>query len=149
MPVFKDGRPVRMLFRDWGGLRLHAPRLARHGLTADLYPDSVTVAREAREMQNKVFNTVYQNHLAEIALLLATHAGVPEARLWRVVHEVTAQVLETLEGQPEDAPAVRADRAALYRSVVPHKALATMRLRPDHEGYCYVSVPNPLADFDR
>ncbi|MBO9540142.1 IucA/IucC family protein [bacterium] len=149
VPVFRGGRPVRMLFRDWGGLRLYAPRLARHGLTADLYPDSVTVAREAREMQNKLFNTVYQNHLAEIALLLATHTGVCEARLWRVVHEVTTQVLATLERTPEDAPAVRADRAALYRSVVAHKALATMRLRPDHEGYCYVSVPNPLADFDR
>lgn len=149
VPVFADGVPVRMLFRDWGGARLYLPRLARHGLKADLYPGSVTIATHPQEMRNKVFNTVYQNHLAEIVLLLARHTGVAEARLWRRIHDVTAHVLADLARNPEDAPAARADRAALYRPAVEHKALATMRLRPDHKGYCYVSVPNPLADFIR
>ncbi|HEY9898948.1 MAG TPA: IucA/IucC family protein [Pantanalinema sp.] len=150
VPVFDQGaKPVRMLFRDWGGVRVYPPRLARHGLKAELYPDSVTVARDAREMQNKVFNTVYQNHLAEIVLLLCAHAGVAEERLWRRVHDVTERILVALERNREDVPAVQEDRAALYRPVVAHKALATMRLRPDHPGYCYVDVPNPLAAFDR
>lgn len=149
VPIFADGRPVRLLFRDWGGVRIYAPRLARHGLTADLYPDSVTIALRLTEMQNKLFNTVYQNHLAELVLLLSAHAGVSEDLLWRRIHAVSSEILESLESRPEDAPAVRADRAAMYRPMVEHKALATMRLRPDHKGYCYVSVPNPLADLAR
>lgn len=148
VPVFdQDARPVRLLFRDWGGVRVHPPRLARHGLRADLLPGSVTLTHDVRELQNKVFNTVYQNHLSELVLLVASHAGLDEERLWEVIHRVTHRILSALAQRPEDAPAVDEDRAALYRPVVSHKALATMRLRPDAPGYCHVDVPNPLAVF--
>jgi siderophore synthetase component len=147
VPVFRHGRPVRLLFRDWGGTRVHTERLTRQGLALDLRPGSVTVAKDAEEMRNKVFYTVYQNHVAEVVIQACKHFEVSERELWRSVYEVSDAVMGRLASDPEHAEDARRDREALFRAEVGHKALTRMRLSREG-GDIYVSVPNPLYRFD-
>ncbi|MBA2711938.1 MAG: IucA/IucC family protein [Rubrobacteraceae bacterium] len=148
VPVFRQGRPVRMLFRDWGGTRVYVERLGRQGLTPNLRPGSVTVARNVEEMRNKVFYTVFQNHIAEVLLQVCKHLEVSEQGLWRKIYEVSDAVFERLASDPDHAEDARQDREALFEAEVGHKALTRMRLSKEG-GDRYVSVPNPLHPFGR
>lgn len=148
VPVFKHGRPVRMLFRDWGGTRVYIERLERRGLTVNLCPGSVTVASDPREMRNKVFYTVLQNHMAEVTFQTSKHLGVSERELWQEIHGIIDAVFERLASNPEHAEDALQDKEALYDAEVGHKALTRMRLSKDGEDR-YVAVPNPLHRFDR
>lgn len=142
VPVFRGGRPAKLLFRDWGGARVHAGRLRRHGIEAKLAPGSLTLTDSAGEMRRKVFYTVFQNHLGEVVLQASKGFGVPERALWREVRRTCDAVFEDLASRP-DADAL-SDRKALYAPEVPHKALVGMRLQPAR-GDLHVNVPNPLC----
>ena len=141
VPVFRGGRPTKMLFRDWGGARVHAGRLKGRGIQARFAPGSLTLTKDTKELRRKVFYTVFQNHLGEVVLQAAKHADVPERNLWRVIKEVCDATFEKLDGR--GCSEALADREALYAPRTPHKALALMRLKPS-EGDIYVKVSNPL-----
>ena len=143
VPVFEEGRPVRLLFRDWGGARIHAGRLGRRGLSVDFYPGSVTLTDSLKEMRNKVFCSVFQNHLGEIILQSCKHFGVPERDLWREIRRICDALFDEMGSRPEHAADAAADKEALFGAEVDHKALTTMRLHPEG-GYRYARVPNPL-----
>lgn len=147
LPVFKEGRPVRMLFRDWGGARIYRPRLERQGLSVSFYPGSVTLVDEPEEMWNKVFYTVYQSHMGELIAQTAKAVGVQEERLWREVAEVSHDVLDQLAKEPCYREQASLDRKRLFAANVDHKALTKMRISMGQSGYCYSSVPNPLHSF--
>lgn len=145
--VFKEGRPVRMLFRDWGGLRIHKERLEKHQFQADFYPGSMTVTSHLHEVHNKVFYTVFQNHFGELILQACKTYGLSERELWYEIHLLSCKVFEELEADAKYAENVMNDRDALYKAKVEHKALAKMRLDPEMKGYSYAIVPNPLHEF--
>ncbi|GAX90009.1 hypothetical protein EFBL_1635 [Effusibacillus lacus] len=147
VPVFRDGRPVRMLFRDWGGARICGKRLEEQGLHVNFYPGSVTVTDSVKEMRNKVFYTVFQNHIGEIILQICKCFGVPERELWQEIRRISDEVFDRLEADPEHAEKAIADKEALYQAEVDHKALTKMRLATEEKGYCYSTVPNPLHEF--
>jgi siderophore synthetase component len=143
VPVFKAGRPVRLLFRDWGGARIHGERLRRRGLRVGFYPGSAVLTDSVQEMRNKVFCAVFQNQLGEIILQSCKHFGVPERDLWQEVRRICDAIFDEIGSHPEHAAAAAADREALYGAEVDHKALTAMRLDPKG-GYRYSRVPNPL-----
>jgi siderophore synthetase component len=143
VPVFKAGRPVRLLFRDWGGARIHGERLRRRGLRVSFYPDSAVLTDRLDEMRNKVFCAVFQNQLGEIILQSCKHFGVPERDLWREVRRICDGIFDEIGSHPEHAADAAADREALCGTEVDHKALMTMRLDPKG-GYRYTKVSNPL-----
>lgn len=145
VPVFREGRPDRMLFRDWGGARIYSERLERWGIRVNLTPGSLTRAGDADEMRRKVFYTVFQNHLGEVVLQASRSFDVPERELWREIRRVCDAVFKELAFRPACAADVLLDREALYAPEVPHKALARMRLQPARGGL-YVNVPNPLYE---
>jgi siderophore synthetase component len=133
VPTFRDGRPYRIAFRDFAGLRLHTPRLRERVPGLALWPGSVTVTEELAVMRAKVGYTAFQAHLGELVRLLAVEAGVPAPAAWRVVR----RVLDEESVEP-------ADHAFLTAPTVPHKALVRMRLAG--AGDVYVPVRNPLHD---
>src|SRR5919112_66936 len=143
VPVFKSGRPVRLLFRDWGGARIHSERLRRRGFRVRFYPDSAVLTDRLDEMRNKVFCTVFQSHLGELILQSCKHFSVPERDLWREVSRICDKIFDEIGSQPEHAADAYADKEALYAAEVDHKALTTMRLNPKG-GYRYARVSNPL-----
>jgi siderophore synthetase component len=99
-------------------------------------------------MRNKVFYTVFQNHVAEIVHQACRHLGVPERELWLRVYEVSDAVMKRLASDPEHADNALRDREALFGAEVGHKALTRMRLSEEGADV-YVPVPNPLHRFDR
>ncbi|MNX25318.1 Aerobactin synthase [compost metagenome] len=144
IPVFEDGMPVRMLFRDWGGVRIHRSRLEAAGLKADFEAHSITVTDDLTEARNKAYYTVLQSHLAEIVLQLARHTGVSERDLWPIVASLACESFARLKADPRLAAAAQEDEAALFAETVETKALTRMRLSED-DGYHYAAVPNPLV----
>ncbi|MGH3088813.1 MAG: IucA/IucC family protein [Rubrobacteraceae bacterium] len=143
VPVFEDGRPVRLLFRDWGGARIHAGRLRASGIEADFAPCSLTPTDSTGEMRRKVFYTVFQNHLGEVVLQTAKYSGVPENELWREIRRASEETFHRLALRPALARQTASDREALLAPITHHKALATMRLQPER-GDIYTEVPNSL-----
>lgn len=147
--VFKEGRPVRMLFRDWGGTRIYRDRLQSHPFQVEFYPGSVTVTDSLKEMHNKVFYTVFQNQCGEFIMQLCKHFGLDESELWQEIHRICQKVFEPLELLSPYTENARIDREALYQAEVDHKALTKMRLEPEGKDYSYAAVPNPLYQFSR
>src|SRR5919112_1000001 len=143
VPVFKAGRPICLLFRDWGGARIHSERLRRRGFRVRFYPDSAVLTDRLDEMRNKVFCTAFQSHLGELILQSCKHFSVPERNLWREVSRICDKIFDEIGSQPEHAANAYADKEALYAAEVDHKALTTMRLNPKG-GYRYARVSNPL-----
>lgn len=145
--VFKEGRPVRMLFRDWGGARIYQPRLQQQQMDVSFYPGSVILTSSLKEMHNKVFYTVFQNHCGELILQVSQQFGLGERELWQEVHRICRKVFAHLADLPPFTESARMDQEALYLAKVDHKALTKMRLEPDGKDYSYAKVPNPLHEF--
>ena len=95
-------------------------------------------------MHNKLYYTVFQNHLGEIIRQLTSYAQVDESVLWQQVKEVCDQTLDMLAKEEGMSEQIAEDRAFLYQPTVMHKSLTHMRLT-DSKEYHYTEVPNPLS----
>lgn len=138
--VFREGRLVRVLYRDFGGVRLFIPRLEAAGLTGcDLLPGSATRAADEDDLRNKILYPVFQNHLGELIRCLVRHYDVPEERLWEPVARVCREVYREVD-RPED-------ERALFAAEWDLKAMTTMRLLDRVTDYNFSRVPNPLASW--
>ncbi|MGP4076268.1 IucA/IucC family protein [Halobacillus sp. K22] len=144
IPVFKKGRLTRFFFRDWGGSRIYKERIQKQDLNPSFAPGSVSVTSKLSEVHNKLYYTVFQNHLGEMIRQLVQYSGLEEKYFWRQVKLTCEKTFETLEEDPNLIAAVQEDRAFLYQPAVMHKSLTKMRLT-DSKGYGYNEVPNPLA----
>lgn len=144
VPVFRKGRLCKFFFRDWGGARIYTERLRNQGLQPKFAADSVSVTNQRSDMHNKLYYTVFQNHLGEMICQLVSYSGVSESSFWSVVKSVCEDVLDQLSHQEDIASQVEEDRRFLYQTTVMHKSLTKMRLT-DSRGYGYNEVPNPLA----
>jgi staphyloferrin A synthase len=129
--VLRHGRPVRLLYRDMGGIRVSPARLRAAGVDApplagDLTSDDPDVLRA------KVFAAMVATVLAELVTVLAREYGAEPATFWtRIARAV---------------PAGTADGAALLHATLPVKATTAMRLSCSPTEDVWASVPNPLAD---
>jgi siderophore synthetase component len=129
--VLRDGRPVRILYRDLGGVRVSACRLRAAGveppdLLGDLPSDDPAVLRT--KLAAGALSTV----AAELITRLTRDHGTDPARLWATV---AASVRS----------AGTADAAALLRDPLPIKATTAMRLAADPLTDIWATVDNPLA----
>lgn len=149
VPTFVDGVPTRVVFRDWGGLRVYLPRLHHRGHQPAVRADSLTTTSDVAVMRAKVAYTTLQNNLAEVVLRLGRSHRLDETAGWARVRAVARAVLADLAAEADGTGDLRlagdtaADAAALFAPRLPHKALLSMRLYPD-DGDRYVEVDNPL-----
>ncbi|WP_394218681.1 IucA/IucC family protein [Halobacillus trueperi] len=144
LPVFKDGRLTRFFFRDWGGARVYAERLRKQGISPKFVADSVSVTNDRSSMHNKLYYTVFQNHLGEIIRQLVQYSGLTEETFWVEVKKVVKEELDRLSLEDDLAGQVAEDRTFLFQPTVMHKSLTQMRLS-NSKGDAYTEVPNPLA----
>ncbi|MYL50044.1 IucA/IucC family siderophore biosynthesis protein [Halobacillus litoralis] len=144
LPVFKNGRLTRFFFRDWGGARVYAERLRKQGISPKFAADSVSVTNDRSSMHNKLYYTVFQNHLGEIIRQLVQYSGLPEKTFWVEVKKVVKEELDRLSLVDDLAGQVAEDRTFLFQPTVMHKSLTQMRLS-NSKGDAYTEVPNPLA----
>lgn len=143
VPVFRQGQPVKMMVRDWGGARIFHQRLQKQGFQVDFYPDSLTITSKIEKMYEKVFYTVYQSHLGELILQLCHQFDLSEERLWQQVGRMSEEIFHSIAQNPLYTEQAKQDRAFLFQKEMPMKALTLMRLFPDREQY--IQVPNPLG----
>jgi siderophore synthetase component len=136
IPIFADGVPAQMAFRDCAGLRLNPARLAAHGVQIDLWPGSVIGTHDQDVVRAKFGYTALQAHLGELILRLVHSHGLDERAAWRRVRAIVESVYDQLALDP-------GDRRFLLAPTMPHKALVRMRIAD--AGDVYVPVPNPLA----
>lgn len=147
IPVFKEGRLSRFFFRDWGGARIYKDRLDQQGIDVTFTNGSVSVTDQLSEMHNKLYYTVFQNHLGEIVRQLVQYSGVEEKTFWKRVKHVCDETLQSLSIQKGVEENVVSDREFLFQPNVMHKSLTKMRLT-NAKDYCYTEVANPLHQTD-
>ena len=139
LPTFVAGRPHRIVFRDFAGLRLYLPRLAD---PPPLWPGSVVTTGDADVMRAKLGYTALQAHLGELVVRLTRSHHLDEHEAWQAIRAALDDAYAPLRADPATAAAAAADHAALTAPTVPHKALVRMRLAG--AGDIYVPVNNPL-----
>ncbi|MFF8427220.1 IucA/IucC family protein [Streptomyces sp. NPDC016566] len=134
--VLREGRPVRVLYRDLDGVRVSPRRLARCGFA--LPPLLGTRAGDdADALRTKLFGALISGVFSELVdVLTRTRAADPRAS-WGAVAEVGRRVYA---GLPDHE-----DAAAFFGDTMPLKATVAMRLAEDPGRAQWTSVPNPLA----
>jgi siderophore synthetase component len=145
VPVFKNGQPVRMVVRDFGGVRIVKKRLEQQGMTIEFYPGSAIVTEDIEDMRNKIYYPVFQNHFGEVLLTIARAFDLEEAILWQEVADVCRLVFDKLKQDINIAAQAEADEAALFSPTLGLKCMATMRLLNHVTKYSFASVSNPLV----
>jgi siderophore synthetase component len=131
--VSRNHRPVRILYRDLGGVRVSASRLRAAGvdppdLHGDLPTDDPAVLRV--KLSAAALGTV----AGQVITLLERRRGADPKRLWAIV-----------------AAAIRVaatpDTTALLTEPLPIKATTAMRLAADPVDDIWTSVQNPMAAY--
>ncbi|MEU2338464.1 IucA/IucC family protein [Streptomyces sp. NPDC006654] len=134
--VLRDGRPVRVLYRDLDGVRVSPRRLARCGFTLPPLLGS-RAGDDIGALRTKLFGGLVSGVFSELVDVLGrTRAAEPRA-LWGTVAEAGRRVFADLPDQ-EDA-------AAFFGDTMPLKATVAMRLSANPGAAQWTSVPNPLA----
>jgi siderophore synthetase component len=148
IPVFRGGEMVRLLIRDFGGVRILRERLVRQGIQADLHPGSAVVTEDVEDLRSKTYYPLFQNHLGELIACLVRRLDLEEVHLWRPVAEVCRGIFGELKGDPTICEQAARDETALFRPTLDLKAMTTMRLLGDVTHYTFSEVPNPLAEAE-
>lgn len=129
--VLRAGRPVRILYRDLGGVRVSAARLRAAGVEPPpLHGELPT--DDPGTLRTKLAAALFATVVAEqVALLQHGHDADPHA-CWAIVAAVLRRA-----GTP--------DTAALLRDPLPVKATTAMRLAADPLDDRWAHLDNPMA----
>jgi siderophore synthetase component len=133
-----SGRPVRLYYRDFGGVRLSGTRLARAGVPAPPLRGDLP-SGDPRELRTKLFAAVLSTVVAELAATLHRGCGTPPDAVWALVADVAR---DTYADLPADAAP---DAEALFAPALPVKAMTAMRLAEQPLTDLWTPLPNPLA----
>jgi siderophore synthetase component len=136
--VFTAGRPARLLYRDFGGVRVSPRRLAHAGLEApplrgDLLDD------DPHRLRAKLSAAALSTVVAELVVTASRATDQPTQRLW---DRVAVAVREAYAELPADA---RTDATALTTQPWAVKAMTAMRLSSTPLEDVWTYLPNPLA----
>ncbi|BEV14192.1 siderophore synthetase [Herbaspirillum sp. DW155] len=135
-------RPVQMLLRDFGDLRIHAPTLRHSGQTLETYSDKHTLFEGDDSVRDKFLHAFMLCHIIELALLLSRTYQRPEAAFMAVLRERLQARFAALK------PACQTQRwqteyRALLQDDWPAKSFVRMRLSDTSEDVV-LRMPNPL-----
>ncbi len=145
--VDPDCRPMQLLVRDFGDLRVHGPSLQRAGLTLEVFREGHTVFGTDEPVRDKLLHAVMLCHLSELGLLLARSYRHTEAAFWNVLQASTADAFESLRDRT-DPQRWKTERAAVLEARWPAKAFLRMRLSDTSEDV-HGEMANPLAHAGR
>lgn len=136
LAVLRNGRPVRVLYRDLDGVRISPLRLAAWGFT--LPPLAGTRAGDDMDtLRTKLFGGLLSGVFSELVDVLARTRAIDPAALWETVAQVGRRVYADLPGT--------GDASAFFGDTLPLKATIAMRLADDPGTAQWTAIPNPLA----
>lgn len=140
--VDENMKPARLLVRDFGDLRVHAPTLRRAGLELIPYREGHSVFNCDATVRDKLLHAVMLCHMAELGLLLAQTYKLPEAMMWAIMRRTIDNAFDAL--RPRTAPdRWNAERHALLEADWPAKSFLRMRLTNTSDDV-HGHFPNPL-----
>lgn len=142
--VFKQGKPIAMIARDFGGLRLHLPTLVANGYDIRFYSASAIVDNKKEEVRNKLLHSTYQYHLGEWVKQLARFFKTSENDFWNIVKTATIERFHHLKNRV-DQTTWKQEYEAILKKDWHWKALLRMRLENVSHDYIYVPIKNPLT----
>lgn len=139
IPIFKDGTPIRLIVRDYGGIKVNMNRLNKQGLLFSFEKDTHIQARKDKELHQTLSHALIQNHLGELIICIARHMNMDEKELWKVVRNQLDHVFDSFKDVNEK------DKHSLLNPTIYLKSLVKMRLRHSIDNE-YVEVDNPLVE---
>ncbi len=142
--VLHDGLPVRLLYRDFGSIRVSPARLTRAGLQPPTLLGAVPTDDED-ELRAALFFPLIETNLGQVVNALARASGTEPARLWRLVARFCRSAYATLTTDPAIAVQAGRDEAALFGATVAAKSMLRVQLSANPHAPQWVRVPNPLA----
>ncbi len=136
--VLRDGKPVRVLYRDLDGVRVSPRRLAASGFT--LPPLAGTRAGDDMDaLRTKLFGALLSGVFSELVDVLARTRAIDPGTLWETVAEAGRRAYAEL---PDHG-----DQAVFFGDTLPLKATIAMRLADDPGKALWIPVPNPLTRY--
>jgi siderophore synthetase component len=142
--IDREHKPVKLLARDFGDLRIHAPTLAAAGLELNCYRKGYTLLEDAKRVRDKFLHAVMLCHLAELGLLLSRTYNEPEGSFWNALRHQTQEVFERLKSRTNPIR-WHEERHALLEADWPAKYFLRMRLL-DTSDDVHGTMRNPLQD---
>ncbi|MEO7193869.1 MAG: IucA/IucC family protein [Pseudonocardiaceae bacterium] len=142
--VLRDGLPVRLLYRDFGGIRVSAARLARGGLRPPALLGALATEDED-QLRAALFFPLVVTNLSQVVAALARVSQTDGERLWRLVARCCRSAYATLTADPAIARQAGRDEAALFGPTLPAKSMLRVQMAADPHVPQWVAVPNPLV----
>lgn len=143
MMINQDFRPVQLLVRDFGDVRVHGPTLQRSGLALEVFREGHTVFDTEVPARDKFLHAIMLCHLSELGLLLARSYRHAEAAFWDVLRASTVKAFDRLRDRT-DPQRWHLEREAVLEANWPAKAFLRMRLS-DTSDDVHGEMANPLA----
>jgi siderophore synthetase component len=131
--ALRGGRPVRLYYRDFGGVRLSGERLAATGAPVPAGILGDLVSDDPEVLGTKLAAALFGTVLAELAATIDREYGTGPDPVW----QPAARALR--DAAPGPATAV------LRRPTLPVKAMTAMRLAEAPQDDLWTTIPNPMA----
>ena len=129
----RDGVPVRILYRDLGGIRVLPSRLDKAGIDPPPVLGDL-IAPDEDALRTKLYAAV-STVVGELASTAAREFGEPPAVLWGTAADVVRGAVDADAG----------DVSVLLGPVLPVKATTMMRLAGDPLSDRFTTLDNPMA----
>jgi siderophore synthetase component len=143
--VLRAGLPVRVVYRDFGGVRICRPRLAaRRG--PGIVLSGAVPTDDDDELRTKFLFPLVETNLGQLVSALVRAGGGDPGRLWAVVARRSRSVYAELAADPTIRAQALADEDALFSESLPAKAMLRTQLSGTPHAARWITVANPLAD---
>ncbi|HXT46923.1 MAG TPA: IucA/IucC family protein [Pseudonocardiaceae bacterium] len=142
--VLRNGLPIRLLYRDFGSVRVSPTRLARSGMRPPALIGALRTDDED-ELRAALFFPLLDTNLGQLVGTLARVGQADPARLWRLVARCCRSIYANLTADAGIAAQAGRDGAALFGPTLPAKSMLRVHLSANPHAPQWVAVPNPLA----
>ncbi len=146
VPVFRDGMPVRFLFRDNGGIRIKEDRFSLVEGSFEINNNTNLLTDSEQDLFNMFSHALLHNHLGEMIFFLAKELQIEEETLWQPIKDIVHATVSTLKSEANCPQAIAFLEEQLFAPVAPLKSLVNMRLSNQYTENTYSLMPNPLAN---
>ncbi|HEX9315627.1 MAG TPA: IucA/IucC family protein, partial [Actinomycetota bacterium] len=143
--VLCRGLPVRVLYRDFGGIRISSSRLARRGLAPPPMSGAVPTEDED-ELRAKCLFPLLVTNLGQVVAALARVGACDAGRLWEIVGRRCRGAYAELKRETAIRAHAQRDEDALFGPTLPVKSMLRVQLSATPHVPQWVAVPNPLAE---
>lgn len=142
--VLRDGLPARLLYRDFGSIRVSPARLARCGMRPPALIGALPTDDDD-ELRATLFFPLIGTNLGQVVAALANVGDTDSLQLWRLVSRCCRSAYAILTADPAIAAQASRDEAALFGPTLPAKSMLRVQLSANPHVPQWVAVPNPLA----